>query len=133
VHLENGPVEAKSTSRPVPGQQVTMTALSPSRQRLVRLMRTFQFCEIRDLALSRGEPQFDPPPLVIRTVKLDTAHCSGRVPTNDGFIVKQQIVEMFAHFDRIGDGSIDCLLVQHGLPCRMAFAVPALQQAEVEP
>jgi hypothetical protein len=35
------------------------------------------------------------------------------------FLLKQQVVELFAFFDQLQDGEIDVLEIKHGLPFRM--------------
>jgi hypothetical protein len=85
---------------------------------LVRILRRLQFGQVLGLRVRGGEPVFDPPPTLVRDVKfpLDPA---ARKEVGEDFLVKQQFVELFDHFDRLGDGVIDSLEVKHGLPFRL--------------
>src|SRR5688500_16388213 len=59
----------------IPSAPSTYTGLTPARQRLVDLLARVHFGRVLDLHVRRGEPLFDPPPRVIRTVKLSgTSH-----------------------------------------------------------
>lgn len=100
-------------------------ALPEPRQRLVELMQTINFGRIDGLAVLDGDPVLDPPPRVIREVKFGGDN--GPRPERDvgDFLLKTQVVELFQHFDRLGDGTIEVLEIKHGLPFRMLVAEAA--------
>lgn len=93
--------------------------LSTSQIVLVRLMEKINFGRIERLIVRNGEPQLEPRPTIIREIKL--AGENGPRPELDAgdFLLKQQVVELFAHFDELQDGVIDVLEIRHGLPFRM--------------
>ena len=39
----------------------------------------------------------------------------------ENFLLKSQVIELFQHLDRVGDGSVVCLDVKHGLPFKVAI------------
>jgi len=104
---------------------LTKAGLPESRQRLVELMQTINFGRIERLPVQDGDPILDPPPRVIREVKFGGEN--GPRPESDAgnFLLKAQVIELFQHFDELGNGTIDVLEVKHGLPFRMLVAEAA--------
>jgi len=104
---------------------LTKAALSETRRRLVELMQNINFGRIEGLAVLDGDPVLDPPPRVIREVKFGGEN--GPRPELDAgnFLLKTQVVELFQHFDQLGDGTIEVLEIKHGLPFRMLVAEAA--------
>ena len=98
---------------------LTKAALPAARQRLLELMQTMNFGRIEDLAVRGGNPVFDPPPRVIRELKIGGDN--GPRPERDAsdFLLKDQVVELFFHLDRLGDGTVAIIEVKHGLPFRL--------------
>ncbi|MCL6508149.1 MAG: hypothetical protein K6T59_14125 [Bryobacteraceae bacterium] len=93
--------------------------LSARRAGLMELMQSINFGRIEGLAVLDGEPVLDPPPRIVREVKFGGEN--GPRPELDAgnFLLKTQVVELFQHFDQLGDGTIDVIEVKHGLPFRM--------------
>lgn len=94
-------------------------SLSPARQRLVAWMQRLGFGLIEGLTIQNGEPVFDPPPRVIRDVKFCAENGPRPEAGIDDFVLKAQVRDLFVHFDRLANGTIRRLDVQHGLPFRM--------------
>jgi hypothetical protein len=92
---------------------------SPSRARLIEWMQRIGFGTIEQLVIRQGEPVLDPPPKVVRDVKFGAEN--GPRPESDlnDFVLKAQVRDLFAQFDVMGNGTIRCLEVKHGLPFRM--------------
>ncbi len=109
------------------GRQITVGMLSPSRQRLVSLMQRLEYGEVQGLVLRQGEPQFDPPPRVIRTVRFGQRSATRVTPRGEDFALKRHVAELFAEFDRLQDGVIGRIEVQNGLPCRISLVLGAQQ------
>jgi hypothetical protein len=99
--------------------------LSARRMGLLELMQSVNFGRVEALAVLDGDPVLDPPPRVIREVKFGGDN--GPRPERDAgdFLLKTQVVELFQHFDRLGDGTIEVLEIKHGLPFRMLVAEAA--------
>lgn len=105
--------------------QVKATLSEPQR-RLVEVMQTLNFGRIEQLAICSGHPMFDPPPRVIREIKIGGEN--GPRPERDAgnFRLKDQVVELFQHLAQLGDGTVAVLEVKHGLPFRLLVAATAV-------
>ncbi|MCA9259622.1 MAG: hypothetical protein KDA61_10505 [Planctomycetales bacterium] len=100
--------------------------LSACRSHLLELMQCVNFGRIEHLSIIGGEPILDPRPVVVREHKFGGEN--GPRPEIDAadFLLKQQVVELFAFFDELQDDIIDVLEIKHGLPFRMIVTeVPA--------
>ena len=95
-------------------------SLPPQRERLVRLMQQLNFGYAEGLHVRAGEPVFDPPPRVIREVKLGGENGPHPKAGCEDFALKSQVVDLFAELEKLGDGVVLWLEVKHGLPFRMA-------------
>jgi hypothetical protein len=98
---------------------VRASCLSADRRRLVALLQRVSFGNIERLVIRGGEPVFDPPPKVAREVKFAAGGGPREEPDCADFALKAQVVELFAHCERLRDGVIDLLVVKHGLPFQM--------------
>ena len=95
-------------------------SLSPARQQLVERMQDLNFGRISDLHIVHGDPLFvDPPPRIVREVKFGGDNAPRPERERHHFLLKAQVVELFAMFDRLGTGRIDLIEVKHGIPFRM--------------
>lgn len=101
---------------------IQLKSLTPPRQRLIRMMQQLNFGQIRNLQLLRGEPVLGPPLTTVEDVKLDGQKGPRPEHTLSDFILKDQHLELFKEFDRIGTGYLDELTVRHGLPCRLLIS-----------
>jgi hypothetical protein len=107
---------------PVPNK----ASLSPARRRLLELFQRVNFGRLESLAVCNCEPVLDPRPVVVREHKFAGENGPRPELATDDFLLKQQVVELFAFFDQLQDGVIDVLEVKHGLPFRMIVTeVPA--------
>lgn len=95
------------------------SSLSPARRRLVELMQDLNFGRIERLEVLDGQPVFDPPPRIVREIKFGAQNGPRPEATLRDFVLKAQFVEFFAWLDTLGDGVIERLEVQHGLPFRI--------------
>ena len=103
--------------------EVRISQLSEGQQRLVRLMTWLKFGEIADLVLREGQPEFDPAPMVNRSVKFAASRSYDASSDPVDYIVKRPVVEMLREFERIGTGRVIRLEIQDGLPFRGVFEV----------
>jgi len=97
------------------------SSLTPPQARLVELMQRLNFGRIEDLHVRNGEPQFDPPPRVFRDVRPGRDNAPRPEAGKADFDLKTEIVDLFVHLEAVGDGVIERIEVQHGLPFRMTF------------
>jgi hypothetical protein len=88
--------------------------LSPARRRLVDLMTDVQFGRIHSLIVRSGEPVFDPPPVVFRTLKF-AATGNPRPPVGDP-TARPAVTELLAQLTRLGNGVVHKIQVADGLP-----------------
>ena len=97
----------------------TKSSLSAARQRLVEMMQEVPFGRFRNLTIRDGDPLLSPAPVLIKEIKFGAD--SGPRAERDfrDFDLKSQLVELFAQFDRIKNGTIEVLELKHGLPFRM--------------
>jgi hypothetical protein len=88
------------------------------------MMQRLHYGQILALAVRDGQPVLEPPPRFIRDVKL-ASEDNPRTERGPGdFLLKQQVVELFAYFDQIHNGVIDVIEVKHGLPFRLLHTQP---------
>ncbi|MCX7701854.1 MAG: EF-hand domain-containing protein [Gemmataceae bacterium] len=99
--------------------------LSARRAALLELMQTINFGRIEGLVIRNGEPVLDPPPRLVREIKFGGENGPRPELHAGNFLLKTQVVELFALLDRQGDGTIDVLEIKHGLPFRMLLAEAA--------
>lgn len=93
--------------------------LEPGRRQLVEMMLNMHFGQIEELRIKGGQPQFDPPPRIIRDIVFGKNNNPHPIFGLDDFVMKNQVVELFEYFDELGDGTIHSISVQNGLPVRM--------------
>lgn len=101
---------------------VSKQQLTPNRARLVEMMQRLNFGRIERLQVVGGEPQFDPPPSVIREVKFGADNRSRAESALRDFTLKAEVCEMFDEIADISDGVVEVLIVKHGLPFSMQVA-----------
>jgi hypothetical protein len=95
--------------------QTDRARMTPPRQRLVDLVGEIQFGRIENLQIRGGDPAFDPPPTVIRVLKLSAAGSNSGTPASDQ-TRRRAFAELFAHFARMRDGTIEKIQIANGLP-----------------
>jgi hypothetical protein len=93
--------------------------LSRLRAELVELMQKINFGRIERLKIRDGEPVLRPSPAINREIKLSSEHGPRPELMAADFLLKRQVVELFAFFDQLWEGTIDVLEIKHGLPFRI--------------
>lgn len=91
--------------------------LRPSERAFVAAMQYLGFGRFEFLRIERSELVLDPWPTTVRDMKF-CATVSQRHTAND-FLLKQQVVELFAYVRGIEVGEIRVLEVRNGLPFSM--------------
>ena len=95
------------------------SSLPPARALLLERMQQLRYGTVEGLVIRDCDPVFDPPPRFVRDVKFG-ANTSSRVePAEADFRLKDQVRELFEHFDELGNGTIRSLQVANGLPLLM--------------
>jgi hypothetical protein len=95
--------------------------LSPARQALVRLCQTLNFGSIEDLKVEHAEPVFDPPPVILKEVKLDSDEGSREELAMADFAVTDEIVRLITRLDEIQRGILRRIEVRTGIPRRIVI------------
>lgn len=95
------------------------SSLSLARTGLVEWMQRIDFGTIEYLVIREGEPVLDPRPRVIRDVKFGGENGPRPERALDDFVLKAQVLDLFAQLDSLSNGTISRLEVKHGLPFRM--------------
>ena len=104
------------------GSTSTKSSLSGPRRRLLEAMQLLNFGRIEGLRVHRGEPVFSPAPRIVQDVRLGGGENGPRPElAREDFALKSQVVEMFEHLGRLGDGSVAVIHIAHGLPCRLTI------------
>ena len=103
------------------GYVTSKSSLTPPRVRLIDLMQRLNFGRIEDLHILNGEPLFDPPPRVFRDVRPGRVNGPRPEAGKADFDLKDEVIDLFVHQEAVGDGVIERIEVQHGLPFRMTF------------
>ena len=89
-------------------------------------MQSVHFGRIEQLLIRNGEPVLTPRPHIYCERKFGGENGPHPEVAAANFLLKQQVMELFAFFDQQQNGTIDVLEIKHGLPFRMIVAeVPA--------
>ncbi len=96
----------------------TFQPSSQAENRLVDLISNVRYGVIRNLRIERGQPVFNPAPEVVRNIKFG-AKDGHDAKLNAPKLHKEQMAELFDAIAEIGDGCVESLEVQAGLPFRL--------------
>lgn len=98
---------------------ISKASLSAGRRRLVEMMQQLNFGRIEDLEIRSGEPLFNPAPRVVQDIKIGGENGPRPESLFPDFLLKNQVIELFEHFDRLCDATIASIDVKHGLPFKL--------------
>ena len=90
--------------------------LPPAGVWLVELMQGIGFGCILDLSVRGGKPTFDPPPRVMRKLKIGGENGPRPEARAADFALKREVLEFFEHLERLGNGVVRRIEVKGGLP-----------------
>jgi hypothetical protein len=96
-----------------------LSELSPERQALVRLCQAINHGSIEDLEVRNYEPVFDPWPLTLRDVKLDSDEGPRPELALADFVVSDEVIRLMGLLDEMDCGTVRRIEVHAGLPRRM--------------
>lgn len=88
-------------------------------RRLLHLINNIGFGRVENLVVSGGEPRVGPETAVIREVKLGSRRPHPRAHLDDEVLAAGQVVALFECFTQVGNGVIESLEIQYGLPFRV--------------
>jgi hypothetical protein len=99
---------------------LTKSSLSTPQKRLLEILQKVNYGRVEDLSIRGGEPMFNPPPRIVRDVKLGAADNGARPELESAdFALKREHVELFESLRRLGDGAIEAIEIKAGLPFRL--------------
>lgn len=99
---------------------MTRSSLSTPRKRLLETMQRTNYGRLERLLVRAGEPVWDPPPRVIKDVKLGSSDTGPRPELQAGdFALKREHLDLFEHLQQLGTGIIEVLEIKAGLPFRI--------------
>jgi len=101
------------------GASARLSDLTASQQRLVRLCQAIDYGQILELRVVGGEPTFDPPPLVVLEVKLDSEDGSRWEVGLDDFALSEEVRRLVVRLGRVSTGRIQRIEIRAGLPRRI--------------
>jgi hypothetical protein len=90
-------------------------ALAEPFHRLIELMQRLNFGRIEGLQIRAGEPVFDPPPRLVRKVKMGGEN-GPRQELSTDFPLKKPFVELISVLSGMNEGIVLAIDVKHGLP-----------------
>ena len=99
----------------------TKSSLSETQVQFVELMQRLNFGRVEGLTVRDGEPVLDPPPRVIREIKFGGENGPRPEVARADFALKAQVLGLFAQLEAMGNGTIRCLEIKHGLPFKMTI------------
>lgn len=97
----------------------TKASLSAPRRRLLETMQRLNFGRIEGLAIRGGEPQFQPPPRLVKDIKIGGENGPRPELTIEDFALKNAVIELFDHLSRIGDGTLESIEIKYGVPFKL--------------
>jgi hypothetical protein len=98
----------------------TKSSLPAPRQRLLEIIQRIAYGKILGLSIVKGEPVLSPPPRIIRDIKLGAGdnRLGVKLDTVD-FELKREHLDLFEHFQALGNGTVESIEVRGGLPFRI--------------
>jgi len=99
--------------------EVNKREISALQRKLLELMQEVNFGLIKGLVVKDGEPVFDPPPRVVREIKLGGENGPRHELGSDDFALKSKVAEFFEHLSRLSNGTVESIEIKHGLPFLM--------------
>jgi hypothetical protein len=100
---------------------VRFSQLSESRQTLVRLCQTINHGSIEDLEVRHSEPIFDPWPVTLRDVKLDSDEGPRPELALADFVVSAEVYRLMRVLDDMKCGTIRRVEVRAGVARRIVL------------
>jgi len=99
--------------------QQSKQTLSAPRRRLVETMQEINYGEIYDLIVREGDPVLNPPPRITRVIKIGGDNSARPELGMRDFTLRREVTEFFTHLERLGNGVVQEIEVQRGLPFKV--------------
>jgi hypothetical protein len=98
--------------------------LSPARQMLVRLCQSINFGSVENLRVESAEPVFNPPPMLLKDVKLDSDEAPRSEMTLVDFVLGDEVLRLLRLLDDMRLGTVRRIEVRAGIPRRILWETP---------
>lgn len=92
------------------------SSLTGPQQQLVELLQQINFGRVEGLLVRNGAPVFNPPPRVVRKLKVGADNSPRPEFVFDDFLLKQQMEELLSAIEQMGNGEVLVIEVRYGLP-----------------
>jgi hypothetical protein len=103
----------------------TKRSLPASYQRLLETMQQLNFGRIEHLEVRSGEPAFDPPPRIVKDIKIGGDNSARPELEREDFLLKAPVIEFFGHLHELGDGTVTLIEIKYGHPFKLLIEQPA--------
>lgn len=103
----------------------TKRSLPASYKRLLEAMQQLNFGRIEHLEICKGEPVFDPPPRIVKDIKIGGENSARPELEMEDFLLKAPVIEFFEHLGRLGDVRVALIEIRYGHPFRLLIEQPA--------
>ncbi|MBU1701016.1 MAG: hypothetical protein KJ970_13920 [Candidatus Eisenbacteria bacterium] len=100
------------------------STISANRQWLVETMQLLNYGSIHGLLVVDGEPFSDPPPRIVRELKIPGDNDPRPECQLTDFELQTEVIQFFSELDRLGTGTIERIEVRHGKPFRVFIESP---------
>jgi len=84
-------------------------------------MQHLDFGRIEGLKVRCGEPAMLEEARIVRDMKLGKGLSTREEASLKDFALNAQVVDLLSLIETIGDGEIECIFVQNGLPFKVTF------------
>jgi hypothetical protein len=99
-----------------------LSHLSPARQALVRFCQTINHGCIESLEVRNSEPIFDPMPVMLKDVKLDSDEGARPELSLSDFVLSDEVMRLMSLLDKMKYGTLRRVEVRGGVPRRIQMA-----------
>jgi len=100
------------------------SSVSQPRKRLLERMQRVGHGRINNLLLRGHEPQWSPPPEVIRRVAIEKRRVTHSKGQQADFQLKDHVATLFEDFDHSPDGASYSIAIEDGLPAHFDVKEP---------
>jgi len=107
-----------------------LSNLSPARKALVRLCETINHGSIENLEVRHSEPMFDPIPVALKDLKLDSDEGSRPEFILADFVLSAEVLRLMDLLDEIDCGTFRRIEVRAGIPRRILLESPIRGRAD---
>ena len=107
-----------------PSSFTTKGALPAAYRRLLETMQRLNFGKIEDLEIRGGLPVLQPPPRIVRDVKIGAENSARPELEKEDFLLRAPVIEFFEHLSQLGNGRVALIEIRHGHPFRLLIEQP---------